>query len=63
MNAYELPAMTLVGLSAALACLALAATSCAAATERETAPATRRPVPPMDAEAPTATQTAIFATG
>ncbi len=55
--------MTPIGISLALACLALAATSCVAASEQEAAPGARRPVSPMDAEAPTATQTAIFATG
>ncbi len=55
--------MTLIGISVALACLAMATLSCAAGTERTAGAQASRPVPPIDAEAPTVTQTATFATG
>ncbi len=53
MNVSELSAAALLGISAALS---------PGRTAAADAPASR-PVPPMDAEAPKATQAATFATG
>ena len=63
MTISELHPMSLVGISVALACLVMAAVSWLAASERTAGAQASRPVPPIDAEAPTVTQTATFATG
>jgi hypothetical protein len=62
MTVSGLPALALLGLSAALVALAAVAVSNFVASEGAAAPVAR-PVPPIDAEAPQATQTATFATG
>lgn len=59
----ELPATAFLGISAALVCLATLAAGCAAAGERAANATLARPVPPIDAAAPAATQAATFATG
>ena len=65
MNVSELPTTALLGISAALVGLVAVALSLVASPERTAAADAQasRPVPPIDAEAPKATQTATFATG
>jgi hypothetical protein len=65
MSVSELPTMALFGLSAALVGLVAVGLSLVVSPERIVAgdASGGRPAPAIDAEAPTATQTATFATG
>jgi hypothetical protein len=61
MSVSEMPTSALLGISAALVALVAVAAGLVAAPSAGAQAS--RPVPPIDAEAPQATQTATFATG